>query len=181
MPPALAKPVPVGCLVSLVASVTICAVLFAATKSLGAFAFGAGTALVLVATLGGYLYGLLLLAVVRHRWTRRGIRCLLVYSESPVWRDRIRTEWLPRLGGVAVALNWSERASWRSDLRVRVFRWFCGERSNFNPAVVVFRGLKRPYVFRFFHAFEETKAGRQEYLTKLESQMFEAVGIDKAV
>jgi len=142
--------------------------------------FGFGFALVPVAMVGGYLYGLLLLAIVQKRWASRGVRCLLIYSDSPLWRDHIRTGWLPRFEGLAVTLNWSERASWRSDLGVRVFRWFCGQRSNFNPAVVVFRGLSRPYVFRFFYAFQETKAGRNQYLSTLESQMFEAIGIDKA-
>jgi hypothetical protein len=68
VPPALAKPLPVGCLVSLVASVTLLAVLFALTKSIGGFVFGFGLALVPVATVGGYLYGLLLLAIVQKRW-----------------------------------------------------------------------------------------------------------------
>jgi len=181
VPPALAKPLPVGCLISLVALVTLLAVLFALTKSIGGFVFGMGLALVPVAIVGGYLYGLLLLAIVQKRWAPRGVRCLLIYSDSPLWRDHIRAGWLPKLAGVAVTLNWSERASWPSDLGVRVFRWFCGQRSNFNPAVVVFRGLKRPYVFRFFYAFQETKAGRKHYLSMLESQMFEAIGVDKAI
>jgi hypothetical protein len=180
VPPALAKPVPVGCLVSLVASVTL-AVLFALTKSIGGFVFGLGLVLVPVAIVGGYLYGLLLLALVQKRWAPRGVRCLLIYSDSPLWHDHIRTGWLPRFEGLAVTLDWSERASWRSDLRVRVFRWFVGQRSNFNPAVVVFRGLRRPYVFRFFYAFQETKAGRIQYVSTLESQMFEAIGVGKAV
>ena len=137
-------------------------------------------ALVMAGLAVSYLYGLILLAIVRRRWTRRGVRCLLVYSDSPAWRDHIQTSWLSRMGDVAIVLNWSERASWRSDLRVRVFRRFCAERRNFNPAVVVFRGLREPYVFRFFYAFQEVKANRRQYLEALEAQMFEALGLDKA-
>jgi hypothetical protein len=127
-----------------------------------------------------YLYGVVLLVIVRLRWTRRGVRCLVVYSESPAWHDHIRTGWLSRIGDVATVLNWSERASWRSDLSVRLFRQFCGEWRNFNPVVVVFRGLRQPYIFRFFYAFQQVKAGRRHYLETLEAQMFEALGSDKA-
>jgi hypothetical protein len=36
----------------------------------------------------------------------------------------------------------------------------------------------RPYVFRFFYAFQEVKANRRQYLETLEAQMFEALGLD---
>ena len=35
------------------------------------------------------------------------------------------------------------------------------------------------FVFRFFYAFQQAKAGRPEYLESLEAQMFEALGLDK--
>jgi hypothetical protein len=127
-----------------------------------------------------YLYGLILLTIVWRRWTRRGVRCLVVYSDSSPWRDHIKTGWLPRIGDAAIVLNWSERRSWHSDLAVRVFRRFCGEWHNFNPAVVVFRGLREPYVFRFFYAFQEVKANRRQYLETLEAQMLAALGLDTA-
>jgi hypothetical protein len=58
-----------------------------------------------------------------------------------------------------------------------VFKRFCGQRHNFNPSVVVFRGLRAPLVFRFFYAFREVKAGRDEYLRRLEADLFEELGI----
>jgi hypothetical protein len=153
--------------------------IFAGTRWIGALVFAGIAAFMTAGLAAWHLYGLILLAIVRRRWTSRGVRCLLVCSDSALWRDHIHTRWLSRMGDVAIVLNWSERASWRSDLRVRVFRRFCGERRNFNPAVVVFRGLKEPYVFRFFYAFQEVKANRRQYLETLEAQMFEALG-DKA-
>jgi hypothetical protein len=66
-------------------------------------------------------------------------------------------------------------------LAVCVFRHFCGTHWNHNPAVVVFRGLKQPYVYRFYEAFAQVKAGRPQYLEGLEADMFEAMGLDRPV
>jgi hypothetical protein len=124
-----------------------------------------------------YVYGLGLLLAVRFTWSRRGVRCLMVHSNSPAWEAHIRTVWLPRFGHLAVTLNWTERAGWRPTLAVRVFKRFCRAQHNFNPAVVVFRGLRRPRVFRFFYAFREVEAGRPEYLQRLEADLFAALEV----
>jgi hypothetical protein len=157
----------------------LCVVVFVAT----------GSPLVVALALPGILfvgvhivlfgYGLALLLAVRRTWSAAGVRCLVVYSNSPVWEAHIKTKWLPRFGDVAVKLNWSERASWRRTLAGRVFDHFCGSR-NFNPAVVVFRGLRQPMVFRFFYAFQEVKAGRPQYMQRLESDLLDALGMKSA-
>ena len=59
-----------------------------------------------------------------------------------------------------------------------MFKRFCGQARDFNPAVVVFRGLDEPQVFRFFHAFQELKAGRPEYVQHLESELWKALALD---
>lgn len=105
----------------------------------------------------------------------RGIRCLVIHSDSPTWQDHIRDTWMPRLGGRATSLNWSERNRWPNSLEVRLFRSFIEGRLNFNPAVLVFRGLRRPLVFRFYYAFQQAKYGRAQYLEALEAQVFQAV------
>ncbi len=180
LPPPLTKRVPLGWLASLAVCLVAGSAIFARTMWGGAFLFAQLAALILAGIAAWYLYGLILLAIVWRRWGRRGVRCLVVYSDSTAWRDHIKTAWLPRIGDAALVLNWSERPSSRSDLAVRVFRRFCGARRNFNPAVVVFRGLRQPYVFRFFYAFQEVKANRGQYLQALEAQMFAALGLDKA-
>jgi len=178
VPPAEDPPVLAGCLVWLAMHLFLCASLFAFTQSLVIAAF-ALPALIVMGGIGArFAYGLVLLAVVRRTWSKRGVRCLMVYSHSPTWETHIRTTWVPRLGAMAVALNWSERSSWRSTLEVRLFRRFCGQQHNFNPAVVVFRGLDEPQVFRFFHAFQELKAGRPEYVQHLESELWKALELD---
>src|SRR5205809_6666294 len=37
----------------------------------------------------------------------KGRRILFVYSRSPVWQDYVVCNWLPRLAGHAMVLNWS--------------------------------------------------------------------------
>jgi len=123
------------------------------------------------------LYGAMLLVVARATLMSRGIRCILIYSDSPNWHSYITSNWLPRLGPAATTLNWSDRARWPGSIEVRLFRYFVGDRENFNPAVLVLRGLRRPLIFRFFYAFREVKAGRSQYLAELEAQMFRALGV----
>jgi hypothetical protein len=115
-------------------------------------------------------------AIVWLRWSRRGIRCVVVTSNSPHWSHYIRSVWLQRMGDAAVVLNWSERVTGqRSQAVPRVFRHYLRRSRDQIPAVVVFRGLREPYEFRFFYAFQEARHGRRHYLEELERQMFEAL------
>lgn len=182
MPPPLRGTGPgAGCLAWALAYMAGCAGIFAVFSRAWGTCLGIPVALVLGGFGASYLYGLALLTLVRSRWYPRGVRCLVVFSNSPNWETCVRDAWLPRIGGRAVVLNWSERSSWRSSLAVRVFRHFCGTWRNYNPSVIVFRGLRRPYVFRFYEAFKQVKAGRPEYRDGLEAAMFEALGIDRPV
>jgi hypothetical protein len=96
-----------------------------------------------------------------------------------VWQDHIAREWLPRLDPVSVRLNWSERNQWPDTLEVRLFRRFCLAEHNFNPAVLVVRGLRAPLVFRFYYAFHEAKHGNPQYLKELETELFRVLGTEK--
>jgi hypothetical protein len=128
----------------------------------------------LVVIASSALYELALLIVVQLRLRRRGVRCIVVHSESPLWKDHIADRWLPRLGRAAIGLNWSQRGRWPASLAVAMFHRFCGT-EQFNPAVIVLRGIRRPYVFRFFHAFHEAKRGRTAFLQSLEDEMFRVI------
>jgi hypothetical protein len=180
VPPTIERAAPVGCLIALGIYLGLCLALFALTGSFATMAFGLPAIVIAGSLVVRFMYGLGLLFAVRLRWSARGVRCLIVYSDSPAWEAHIRTTWLPRFGHLAVALNWSERASWRPTLAARLFRRFCGRKRNFNPAVVVFRGLRQPHVFRFFYAFQEVKAGRREYLHRLESELLKVLGVEDA-
>ena len=172
---AIASP---GCVGVVIGYLALCLSLYWATQSTWWLALAAPALLLLVVSVTDKILGLIVLSESRRLLESRGIRCLVVYSESPMWGDYIRTAWLPRLGHRAVTLNWSERSSWPSSLEVRLFKRFIGSSwRNFNPAVLVLRGLQRPQVFRFYYAFQQAKHGRRQYLETLESGLFDELGV----
>jgi hypothetical protein len=166
----------VGCTGIAAATAALCLFAYRRTGLAVWLVLAAPAALLTAFWLLRMLYGALLLVVARATLVPRGIRCIVIYSDSPNWQSYISSNWLSRLGPVAAILNWSDRARWPGSIEVRLFRYFVGERENFNPAVLVFRGVRRPLVFRFFQAFREVKAGRPQYLSELEERMFRALG-----
>ena len=120
------------------------------------------------------LHGLLLLVAAWRCWHRTSIRGILILSDSPNWKSYIEEHWLPRLDGKVVILNWSERSKWESSLPVRIFRRFgmAGGHLNFNPSVILLRGLRYPLVYRYFYAFRDAKHGNMTALRHLEEHMF---------
>jgi hypothetical protein len=157
MPPPLYR-FPVGCLAVVLVYVGLSTALFVATRSILFVALALPGLIVLGYQALRRLRARQLLAEVRRTCAPRGVRCLIIYSNSPLWEGHVES------------------------LAVRVFRQFCFElpRRNFNPAIIVFRGLDDPFVFRFFYAFHEAKEGRPLYLNLLESQAFEALGVPAA-
>jgi hypothetical protein len=141
----------------------------------------AGTALLilliplaLVVVLFQALWGLILYVTIWLLWCPRGRYVLFVSSDSPIWRDYIEREILPRLRGRAVILNWSQRKRWNYSLAVAAFGYFGGDRA-FNPLAVVFRPFRFAMAFRFFEPFQEFKHGKPEKVEKLKEQLFEAL------
>jgi hypothetical protein len=180
VPPSRERDTPMGCVAALLVYVVLFLVLWAKTKHAAFLVVSVPGIAIALYLAGRFLYGRVLLALVRLRWTPRGVACLIIHSESPRWAAHVERHWLPLLAQRAVLLNWSERASWRGSLAVRLFRHFCDTYRNFNPAVVVFRGMRRPLVFRFFYAFQQMHAGRPQYLAELEAQMFSALEVERA-
>lgn len=118
------------------------------------------------------VYGRALLLAAHLRWRARGIRGVMVYSRSPHWQSYIESEWLPSAGSRLRILNWSDRKAWPAPLVVRLFRFFVGDHRNFNPAVVLLRGVNAPLVFRFYNAFRDARHGRPAALKRLERRLF---------
>src|SRR5262245_20750343 len=81
---------------------------------------------------------LLALLAVWVSWCSTGRYALVIYSDSPIWRDYVESRILPDLRGRAVMLNWSERARWRTSLGTVLFTLFAGRR-DFNPMAIVFK------------------------------------------
>jgi hypothetical protein len=104
-------------------------------------------------------------------WCTRGRYVLFVYSDSPIWHDYVEQHILPRLGDLAVVLNWSHRRQWRHSLSVLAFQYFGGRRG-FNPMAVVFRPFRLARTFRFYEPFHEFKHGNTAPVTKMERELF---------
>jgi hypothetical protein len=132
--------------------------------------------LIPIAFIIGYkLYGFTIRIIAAKLWGRRGIRGVLVYSNSPNWQEYIEEEWLPVIGKHTKILNWSNHKKWRKSLSVLLFKYYCGTYNNFNPSVILLRGARTPLVFRFFFAFRDAKHGNQEALNNLEERLFKEI------
>ena len=171
------NPLPPGCFVVVVVYLGVCVVWILDRHGIIPVLLGAPAVVILALMLYAFVQTRVLLARVHAAWAGRGIRCLIVHSDSLAWKEHIAERWIPRIGARAVTLNWSERARLKGSLEFEVFAWFAGGDRNFNPAVIVFRGLRQPLVFRFYYAFQEAKIGRPHYLALQEQRMFEALGV----
>jgi hypothetical protein len=130
-----------------------------------------------IVLVGVMLYGLWSLALyvaIWSLWCPRGRYVLFVSSDSPIWRDYVEREILPKLQGRAVILNWSQRKRWNRSLAVAAFRHFGGDRA-FNPLAVVFRPFRFARTFRFFEPFQEFKRGRPEKVESLKERLFDTL------
>ena len=115
--------------------------------------------LVAIALLAFAVSRLCVYALIWLVWLPKGKDSLVVYSDSPIWRDFMLQEIVPLLGERAIILNWSERKKWRRwSLATVVFRSFAGGRE-FNPMVMVFQPWSRAKSFRFWSAFKDFKHG----------------------
>jgi hypothetical protein len=113
------------------------------------------------------------------KWGVEGRDLVVVYSNSPHWRDRFEREILPRIKDKAVVLNWSERstAEWkRRPLEVRIFRRWGGHRE-FNPIAIVFSPGEKVRTIRFWQAYRDFRHGKPIPLRRREAELFDAVGV----
>ena len=114
----------------------------------------------------------LLQVVVWLTWCSRGRYVLVVYSDSPIWKEYFEQHVLPAVGNRGVVLNWSDRKQWSSSLAVAVFRFFAGTRE-FNPLAIVFPPLAWPRRFRFYGPFKAFTHGRPREVEEMRIQLLE--------
>ena len=119
-----------------------------------------------------WLYGRILLLTSLIAFHKKRIRGVLIWSNSPNWKDYIEKNWQPKIGDRLIILNWSEKERWGKSLPARLFHHFCGTQENYYPSIILFRGLRRPLVYRFFFAFRDYKHGDEKALKGLESHLF---------
>ena len=135
--------------------------------------------LVALPVVGLYQYtkGAILKRRFRRTWGKAGKLAVLVYSDSPNWKDYIETQILPRVASRVVTLNWSRRAEWRTNppLEAQVFRHWAGSRA-FNPIAIVVPARGRVRTIRFWQAFRDYKQGKTDNLQKQQQLLFESIG-----
>jgi hypothetical protein len=128
----------------------------------------------LVLTLG-ILYRAAIWLLIQVWWLPRGKDILLVYSDSPIWRDYMTQEILPLVQRRAVILNWSERRHWHSwSLGGMALRSYGGRRE-FNPIVLLFPPVGRARVYRFWQAFQDRKHSYPGPLERLKQELVSAL------
>ncbi len=104
-------------------------------------------------------------------WIPKGKDTLVIYSDSPIWRDYMTQQILPLVEERAVVLNWSERKRWyKWSFAPHVFRSFAGAYA-FNPIVILFRPFRRAAIFRFWDAFRDWKRGYTEPVQRLRNDL----------
>jgi hypothetical protein len=123
--------------------------------------------LLLLAVTLHWIHRLILYLLIWILWLPKGKDALVIYSDSPIWRDYMVREILPLLERRAFILNWSERNRWpKWSFATHVFRSFKNG-TEFNPMVVVFRPLRRAKFFRFWWGFRQLK--RHGEMTEVDS------------
>jgi hypothetical protein len=124
------------------------------------------------------LQSLALYLLVWATWITRGKDILLVYSDSPHWKEYIEEEILPRIRNRTVVLNWSERQNWfgRFTLAPMLFRHFGGHKE-FNPIFIHFRLLRLHRAYRFLEPFRRwRKKNDKRDLDALLSRFYSETG-----
>jgi len=109
-------------------------------------------------------------------WGARGKVGVLVYSDSPNWKEYVESSLLPRIADRLVSVNWSSRSQWRGNrpVEVRVFEHWAGERE-FNPMAIIVPRKGKVRTVRFWQAFRDFKHGRTDELRKQEALLLEAI------
>ena len=127
---------------------------------------------------------------IQSEWYPKNKYLLFVYSESPVWKEYIETNILPRISELGIILNWSERSKWAwnsNKFEVKVFKYWAnvslfkknGKKElqgyEYNPIAIVFTPGNKVKVFRFWKAFKDYKHGKTIPLKKVENELFESI------
>ncbi len=98
---------------------------------------------------------------------------LVVYTDSPHWKDHVESQWVVRWPNRIVTLNRSRPWS-RKQPEAVLWLAVAGIREHTPLAVVILRRGKLR-VIRFFEAFQESKHGRRARLQAAEQELENAM------
>lgn len=107
-----------------------------------------------------------------HRATGKDV--LVVYTDSPHWKEYIETRWLPRWGDRAIAFDRSK--PWREDqVEARLWRAVAGTAEH-TPVVIVVPPHGKVQIVRFWLAFRDFKHGKDKRLREAEARLATILG-----
>ena len=99
---------------------------------------------------------------------------LIVYTDSPHWKEYIETRWLPRWADRAIALNRSR--PWKEDQpEARLWRAVAGVAEH-TPVVIVVPPHGKVRIVRFWLAFRDFKHGKDRRLREAEARLGRILG-----
>jgi hypothetical protein len=128
--------------------------------------------LLLAVFAGWILSSLALWFLVMIFWKPRGIRYLIVYSESQQWRQYFESDVLPAFEDISIVLNLSKDGGQKKwwHLNWIIYRHCAGYRNRF-PIVIRFTCLGAWRAIRFYDAFIQAKKGKTEALELAKSRI----------
>ena len=107
-----------------------------------------------------------------HRATGKDV--LVVYTDSPHWKEYIETQWLPRWGDRAIPFDRSR--PWRADqVEARLWRAVAGSVEH-TPVVIVVPPHGPVQIVRFWLAFRDYKHGKDRRLREAEARLAAILG-----
>jgi hypothetical protein len=160
-----------GCLVVLAG---LFALLVLAAGALGPLLFALALA-VLAAIVWRYVLARQrAIAAFRAAYGGTGKDVVVVYTDSPHWKEYIETRWLPRFGERTIALNRSK--PWREDqAEARLWRAVAGSAEH-TPVVIVVPPHGKVQIVRFWLAFRDFKHGKDKRLRDAEARLASILG-----
>jgi hypothetical protein len=114
------------------------------------------------------------IAAFRAAYAGSGRDVLVVYTDSPHWKEYIETRWLPRWGDRVIAFDRSK--PWSADLpEARLWRAVAGSVEH-TPVVIVVPPHGEVRIVRFFLAFRDYKHGKDARLREAEARLARILG-----
>jgi hypothetical protein len=99
---------------------------------------------------------------------------VIVYTDSPHWKEYIEARWLPRWGHRAIVLDRSR--PWRHDQpEARLWRAMAGSAEH-TPVVIVVPPHGKVKIVRFWLAFRDFKHGKDRKLREAETRLGRILG-----
>ena len=113
-------------------------------------------------------------------WSKRiNAKGILVYSDSPVWKNYIESRWLPAAGDRIELINISEGHHWKPSLAGLLLEAHLANRKRpLLPVALIIS--ERPILLAFHGSFLDYEAGDNEQLKSKEQLLARALGASLA-